>query len=68
MISDVMKALLIVGWFSWPVVGAIASEAYACAFIREKVKEHGRIAAYAWAISQGYSPKDIARIRKICGV
>ena len=61
-------ASLLIAWFSWPVVVAIASEAYDCAMIREKVKEHGRVAAYAWAISQGYLPKDIARIRKQCGV
>ena len=66
--NRILICAAIVGWFSWPVVVAIASEAYDCAMIREKVKEHGRVAAYAWALANGYSPKDIARIRKQCGV
>ena len=39
-----------------------------CAEVRAKVKEHGKVVAYAWALAQGLSPKDIARIRRQCGV
>lgn len=39
-----------------------------CAEVRAKVKEHGKVKAYAWALAAGYSPAEIARIRKQCGV
>ncbi|ANW00697.1 hypothetical protein [Bradyrhizobium icense] len=39
-----------------------------CHMIRAHIAQHGKLAAYAWAIANGYSPKDIARIRKVCGV
>lgn len=39
-----------------------------CEMVRDQVRTHGKIKAYAWAISQGYSPKEISRIRKACGV
>lgn len=39
-----------------------------CAEVRAKVAEHGKVRAYAWALANGYSLKDIARIRKQCGV
>jgi hypothetical protein len=38
-----------------------------CAQIRAKVAYHGKIVAYAWALSNGYSSKEIARIRKMWG-
>lgn len=69
MIPDLFKPL-IGGAFVFAVLCglAFANDAPDCAMIREKVKEHGRVAAYAWALANGYSPKDIARIRKQCGV
>ncbi len=39
-----------------------------CPSIRSLVAEHGKIAAYAWALANGYSPKEITRIRKVCGI
>lgn len=39
-----------------------------CEMVRAKVKEIGRLEAYALAIANGYSPKEISRIRKMCGV
>lgn len=39
-----------------------------CEQIRALVGQHGKVTAYAWALSHGYSPKEIARIRRICGV
>ena len=39
-----------------------------CAVIRAKIAEHGKLAVYAWALANGYSPKEIARVRKVCGV
>ena len=69
MISGTLKSLL-GGAFVFALLCrlAFANDAPDCAMIREKVKEHGRVAAYAWALANGYSPKDIARIRKQCGV
>lgn len=39
-----------------------------CPDVRAKVAEHGKVYAYAWAMANGYSPKEISQIRKICGV
>ena len=39
-----------------------------CAEVRAKVKEYGKFVALSWALAQGYSPKEIARVRKKCGV
>lgn len=39
-----------------------------CAEVRAKVKEHGIRVSYLWALAKGLSPKEIARIRKQCGV
>lgn len=39
-----------------------------CEIIRAKVAEHGKAAAIAWALAQGYAWRDIQRIRKTCGV
>lgn len=39
-----------------------------CGFIRAKIAEHGKLAAYTWAIANGYSRHEITRIRKVCGV
>lgn len=39
-----------------------------CETIRSYVALHGKIKSYAWALSQGYSPKEISRIRKQCGI
>lgn len=47
---------------------AFAHQPPDCTYIRAQVKEHGKIKAIAWALSQGYSPSEIARIRKQCGV
>lgn len=47
---------------------AFASDNPDCRMVRAKVREHGKVAAYAWALANGYSPKDIARIRKQCNV
>lgn len=69
MVSDILKSLaggavVFVMLYSL----AFANDTPDCNMIRAKVKEHGKIAVYAWAISQGYSPKEISRIRKQCGV
>lgn len=47
---------------------AFAQQEVDCAYVRAKVAEHGKVAAYAWAIAQGYSPREIARIRRKCGI
>ena len=68
---DDRKVFLHAGLIALFVVIAAAALAHDipdCAMVRAKVKEHGKIAAYAWALANGYSPKDIARIRKACGV
>lgn len=39
-----------------------------CSEVRAKVKEHGKVKAYAWALAAGYSPAEITRIRKQCNV
>jgi hypothetical protein len=39
-----------------------------CEFVREKVAEHGRAAALAWAIEHGISIRQIWQIRKTCKV
>lgn len=35
-----------------------------CEMVRERVSEHGKYVAYAWATLQGYSKRDIAEARK----
>lgn len=47
---------------------AFAHQSPDCAYIRAQVKEHGKLKAYAWALANGYTPSEIARIRKQCGV
>lgn len=69
MIGDGVKALVgaaIVFVFLYGV--AFAHPHVDCDMIRSQVKEHGKIKAYAWALANGYSPKEITRIRKACGV
>jgi hypothetical protein len=39
-----------------------------CELIRARVAEYGKIRAYTWALSNGYSLRDISRIRKVCGL
>lgn len=39
-----------------------------CVQVRAYVAEHGKAAALAWAIGQGYSWKQIREARRICGV
>lgn len=39
-----------------------------CEMIRAHVAQYGKIRSYAWALANGYSPKEITRIRKQCGV
>lgn len=39
-----------------------------CSDVRERVAEHGRAAAIAWALASGYSWRQIREARKICGV
>jgi hypothetical protein len=63
-ISSAVGALFFVLLTSY----AFAHQSPDCAYIRAQVKEHGKIKAIAWALSQGYSPSEIARIRKQCGV
>lgn len=49
---------------------AMADDAQAidCTMVRAKVAEHGKLAVYAWALANGYTPREIARIRRKCGV
>jgi hypothetical protein len=39
-----------------------------CEMIRAKIAEHGKAVVYTWALANGYSLRDITRIRKQCGV
>lgn len=39
-----------------------------CEMVRAQVAQHGKIAAYAWALANGYTPREISRIRKACGI
>jgi hypothetical protein len=39
-----------------------------CDQVKAMVSQHGKIAAYTWALANGYSPKEISRIRKVCGI
>lgn len=39
-----------------------------CELIRARVAEYGKIRAYGWALANGYSLKEISRIRKMCGL
>ena len=54
--------------FAFLCFAAFAHPSPDCAYIRAQVKEHGKIKAIAWALAQGYTPSEIARIRKQCGV
>jgi hypothetical protein len=69
MLSDLLKALaggaLV---FAFLCGVAFAHPSPDCQYIRAQVKEHGKIKAIAWALANGYSPSEIARIRKVCGV
>ncbi len=46
----------------------LSVEPYECAQIKAMVAQHGKIAAYTWALAHGYSPNQISRIRKVCGI
>jgi hypothetical protein len=39
-----------------------------CEMIRAKIAEHGKTVVYAWALANGYTLRDITRIRKRCGI
>lgn len=39
-----------------------------CDQVKALVKHHGKVTAYAWAVANGYTPKEISRIRKLCGI
>lgn len=39
-----------------------------CELVREKVAEHGKAAAFAWAIEHGISLRQIWQIRRTCKV
>lgn len=39
-----------------------------CAHIKSQVQQHGKFKAIAWALANGYSPQEISRIRKQCGI
>lgn len=68
---DDRTVFLHAGIIAFLIVMAAAAFAHPhvdCEMVRDQVRTHGKIKAYAWAISQGYSPKEISRIRKACGV
>lgn len=69
MMADLLKALAGGAVVFVMLCGlAFAHQSPDCAYIRAQVKEHGKIKAYAWALANGYTPSEIARIRKQCGV
>ena len=37
---------------------------FTCEMVREKVAEHGKLVAWAWALKQGYSTTQIAAARR----
>lgn len=39
-----------------------------CAVIKSKIHEHGKAAAIAWALTQGYGWRDILMVRRKCKV
>ncbi len=39
-----------------------------CGYIKDKIAEHGKPAAIAWALSSGYGWSDILRIKRKCKV
>lgn len=39
-----------------------------CATVRAYVQQHGIVVAYARALAAGYSPAEIRKVRKRCGV
>lgn len=64
----VMLHASLIALFVVIAAAAFADETPGCAMIRSKVKEHGKIVSYAWALANGYRPTEIARIRKACRV
>ena len=68
MIPDVTKAKAGAAIVFAPYSCAFARPAHDCGYVRQQVWEHGVIDACAWAIASGYSPKEIATIRKQCAV
>jgi hypothetical protein len=69
MLCDLLKALAGGALVSlWLCGVAFAHQSPDCTYIRAQVKQHGKIKAIAWALANGYSPSEIARIRKVCGV
>ena len=47
---------------------ARADQSVDCAQVKAMVSHHGKVAAYAWALANGYTVKEISRIRKQCGI
>ena len=39
-----------------------------CEAVRARVKELGKVRAYAMALAHGLTPSEISRIRKMCGI
>jgi hypothetical protein len=50
------------------ILALAVTEPIHCEQVRVQVAQHGKIKAYAWALANGYTPKEISRIRKQCGV
>lgn len=67
MIRDAIASLA-VGAFVFLFLCSLAFAHVDCDMVRAKVKEHGIVVVIAWAVANGYSAKDISRIRKQCGV
>jgi hypothetical protein len=51
-----------------PARAADMPEGISCEMVREKVAEHGKVKAFAWAIEHGFSIRQIYLIRRACKV
>lgn len=49
-----------------PARAADMPEGITCEMVRDKVAEHGKVKALAWAIEHGFSIRQIWQIRRAC--
>jgi hypothetical protein len=59
-----MKSVLLIAFLLYP----IPAQAIPCWIVKKAVAQYGEAAVEVWARKNGYSPIEVARIRKACGI
>jgi hypothetical protein len=59
-----VKVFALIAFLLYP----IPAQAIPCWIVKKAVAQYGEAAVEAWARGKGYSPIEVARIRKACGI